>query len=89
MPVDAVLLVDVYHHVDGRARYFRNLREFLKPGGRVAIIDFRMDSPDGPARQERIAAERVIAEFKEAGFVMAESLDFLPRQYFLIFRVAG
>ena len=35
--VNLVLLVDVYHHIDDRERYFRNLRASLKPGGRYRL----------------------------------------------------
>src|SRR5690606_28472107 len=47
-PVDLILMVDTYHHIEDRERYFRRLLPALAPGGRVAIIDFRMDSPVGP-----------------------------------------
>jgi len=87
--VDLAILVDVYHHVDGRERYFSRLRSSLKPGGRVAIIDFRMDSPDGPPPAARIAPEKVKAEFKRAGYLLDAEHDFLPNQYFLVFRPAG
>ena len=86
--VDLVLLVDVYHHIDDRSRYFRHLAGSLKPGGRVAIIDFRMDAENGPPRAARIAPDEVRAEMAAAGFAQATSgasLDFLPEQYFLIF----
>jgi ubiquinone/menaquinone biosynthesis C-methylase UbiE len=86
--VDLALFVDVYHHVDARERYFRALRKSLNPGGRVAIIDFRMDSPDGPPREARIDAERVKAEMKQAGYALVAEHAFLPRQYFLVFRGA-
>src|SRR3954454_21946410 len=33
--VDVALFVDVYHHVDARERYFRDLRKSLNPGGRI------------------------------------------------------
>jgi len=84
--VDMVLLVDVYHHIDERERYFRKLHGALKPGGRVAIIDFRLDAPEGPPKEARIPAERVKAELAAAGYVLAEEHGFLPRQYFLVFR---
>jgi predicted methyltransferase len=87
-PVDLVILVDVYHHVDKRAEYFRKLRTALKPGGRVAIIDFRLDTPAGPPKNARVAPDRVQAEMKNAGFVLAEEHAFLPNQYFLIFKPA-
>lgn len=83
---DVILLVDVYHHIDERERYFRNLRTYLKPGGRVAVIDFRMDSPDGPPKAARIAPQRVIDELRAAGYGLAQAHDFLPNQYFLVFQ---
>jgi predicted methyltransferase len=84
--VDLVLLVDVYHHIDARERYFGRLRESLKPGGRVAIIDFRLNSPDGPPKEARISPERVKSELESAGYALAAEHDFLPNQYFLVFR---
>jgi len=84
--VDLVLLVDVYHHVDERAAYFRRLREALKPGGQVAIIDFRLDSPEGPPKEARIPPEQVKAELTQAGYDLATEYTFLPNQYFLVFR---
>lgn len=84
--VDLVLLVDVYHHIDAREAYFRRLRGALKPGGRVAIIDFRLDSPEGPPKHSRLAPRQVKDEMKAAGYTLADEHSFLPRQYFLVFR---
>ena len=83
---DLVLFVDVYHHIENRQRYFRRLAESIKQGGRVAIIDFRMDSPDGPPKSARIVPERVKAELKSAGYELAQEHSFLPNQYFLVFQ---
>lgn len=84
--VDLAILVDVYHHVESRERYFDKLRGSLKPGGRVAIIDFRMDSQVGPPKAARIAPEQVKAELKQAGYALEKEHAFLPNQYFLVFR---
>ena len=83
---DLVLLVDVYHHVENRQRYFRGLLESLKPGGRVVVIDFRMDSPEGPPKSARIAPDDVKKEMQNAGYGLAQEHDFLPRQYYLVFQ---
>jgi len=83
--VDLVLLVDVYHHIADRPSYFDRLRGQLNPGARLAIIDFRLDSPSGPPKHERIAAERVKAELARAGYTFAKEHEFLPNQYFLVF----
>jgi len=87
--VDLILLVDVYHHIGDRASYFRRLRESLRPGGRVVIIDFKLDSPVGPPRAARIAPESVRVEMQAAGYVLVNEHTFLPRQYFLVFAPAS
>lgn len=87
--VDLILLVDVYHHIEDRERYFRRLGASLRPGGRIAIIDFRLDSPSGPPRAARVAPETVKAEMKAAGHGLVAEHAFLPHQYFLIFRPAS
>jgi len=86
--VDLVLMVDVFHHIADRGPYFRRLRNSLKSGGQVAIIDFKKNSPMGPPAGERIAPDEVKTELRAAGYAPVKELDFLPDQYFLIFRVA-
>ena len=85
---DLVVMVNVFHHIADRERYFRNLRGSLKPGGRIAIIDHNMDSREGPPRSARIAPERVKAELNSAGNAFVQEHGFLPTQYFLVFRPA-
>jgi SAM-dependent methyltransferase len=84
-PVDLALLVDVYHHVPARVQYFEALRGCLRPDGRLAIVDFRLDSPRGPPRTARIAPERVKEELGRAGYALVAEHAFLPDQYFLVF----
>jgi cyclopropane fatty-acyl-phospholipid synthase-like methyltransferase len=83
---DVIVLVDVYHHVEARERYFRRLQDALKAGGRVAIIDFRLDSPVGPPKNARMAPDQVKAEMQRAGYTLFREHTFLPNQYFLEFR---
>lgn len=84
-PVDVVFLLNVYHHLDKRPDYFKRLRSSLKPGGRVAIVDFRPDVPAGAPKHMRLSAERITDEMKVAGYKPSGSFDFLPRQSFLVF----
>ena len=85
--VDVALIVDTYHHIDDRVAYFSQLKSSLQPGGRLAIVDFKTDAPEGPPSALRIPPERVIAELEQAGYALVAKHDFLPRQYFLVFRV--
>jgi SAM-dependent methyltransferase len=84
-PVDLILMVNTYHHVAERVAYFGRLREALRPGGRVAIIDFLPDAPAGPPRQARIPAAAVKEEVGRAGYGLVTEHTFLPYQYFLVF----
>jgi cyclopropane fatty-acyl-phospholipid synthase-like methyltransferase len=86
-PVDVVLIVDTYHHLPNRAHYFRRLQSSLKPGGRVAIVDFRPEATMGPNKEFRFTAEKIRAEMAEAGFAQVEEHSFLKQQHFLIFAV--
>lgn len=86
-PVDTVLVVDTYHHIPKRVDYFRALKASIKPGGQLAIIDFRKDAPSGPPAEFRFTPEQISAELGEAGFALVGQHDFLPRQMFLVYRV--
>lgn len=86
--VDLVLLVDTYHHIGARVAYFNKLARSLKPGGRVAIIDFNATSTVGPPVSERMTPDSVQAEMAKAGYRLAASHDILPNQYFLVFERA-
>ena len=85
-PVDLVLVVDTYHHLPNRPAYFRELRKLLKSGGRIAIVDFRKDAPEGPPAHFRFTPEQITGEMKEAGYKLEASHDFLPRQHFLVYQ---
>lgn len=88
-PVDVILVVDTYHHIDNRPAYFRALLDKLKPEGRLVIIDYTKESAMGPPKDARFTPEEVTAELKEAGYALQRAPDFLPHQYFLIFARAG
>jgi cyclopropane fatty-acyl-phospholipid synthase-like methyltransferase len=83
--VDLVVVVNTYHHIPSRVAYFSALKAQLKPGGRVAIIDFRKGSPEGPPEEFRFTADQISAELTKAGLALQTTHDFLPRQMFLVY----
>lgn len=90
--VDLVFVCNVYHHLEDRPAYFARLAAALKPGGRVAIVDFYHDERSGHVgfpRRHLVARETVLAEMAEAGYRLAREHGFLPRQYFLEFEPLG
>ncbi|MFQ5665297.1 MAG: methyltransferase domain-containing protein [Candidatus Binatia bacterium] len=86
---DLVLIVDTFHHIDARLKYFARLRRLLKPGGRVAIIDWqKRELPVGPPPPHKIPRAQVVEEMEAAGYQLVAEPALLPYQYFLIFRSA-
>lgn len=86
--VGLVFLSNTYHHIEDPAGYFGRLRTDLGPRGRVAIVEYRHGSWWVPGKHwmDRETIERDMAE---AGYRLEASHDFLPRQHFLVFRVAA
>ena len=78
-------MVDTYHHIPDRVAYFNALKTALKPGGRLAIIDFRKDSPSGPPVEFRFTADEITTELARSGYALQTTHDFLPRQMFLVY----
>lgn len=86
--VDLIFVCDTYHHLEDRADYFRNVKTSLKPGGRIALIDFYHDERSGDPgfpKRHLVPREKVIEEMTTAGYRLAKEHRFLPKQYFLEF----
>ncbi len=81
--VDAVLILKTYHEIAQPLRVMSRLRESLKPGGRVGIID-----RNGNGSDHGIARDTVVSESEKAGFKLVEEYDFVKpdnQDYLLVF----
>ena len=84
--LDAVLIVDAYHEVQDRVPLLRQIRESLKPSGRLGIVDFKSDGGGpGPPIDERVKPEIVARDADAAGLRLISHETFLPYQYLLVF----
>jgi predicted methyltransferase len=79
--VDRVLVVDTWHHIDGRPAYAAKLRAALAPGGAVFVVDFKLDATRGPPPAHRLSPERVAAELAQGGLASEIVPAPLPEQY--------
>lgn len=88
--IDLAFLCDTYHHIEYPAAYLRSLRETMRPGATLVLIDLeRIEGKTSPDRLKHVRAgkQTVIAEIQKAGFVLqSEKLDLLEENYFLYFR---
>ena len=82
--VDRVLVVDVWHHLGDRVAYAKQLAAALRAGGRIAVVDFKLDAKLGPPKQHRLAPDAIVADLRAAG-LSAEVLPVsLPEQYIVM-----
>jgi ubiquinone/menaquinone biosynthesis C-methylase UbiE len=85
--VDTIFLCDALHNLPGRRAYYPKLDRALRPGGRIVVIDRRKSAfPIGLLERARLWESTVTREFADAGYRLSETFDFLPRQYFMVFR---
>jgi ubiquinone/menaquinone biosynthesis C-methylase UbiE len=85
---DLVFLCNTYHHLEDRSQYFRNIKGALKPGGRIAIVDFYHDERSGELgfpKEHLVPRDQVIEEMRKAGYRLLREHGFLARQYFVEF----
>jgi len=82
--VDRVLVVDVWHHVDGRKAYAAKLKEALRPGGEVVVVDFTKEARRGPPPEHRLPPEVVVEELSAAGLEAKVIEEPLPDQYIVV-----
>ncbi len=85
--VDAVLLLKTYHEVATPVALLRKLRNAMRPGARLGIID-----KNGIGTDHGVNADVVIKEAAEAGFALVEQHDFVKPdevEYFLIFEASS
>jgi len=83
--VDLILTVNTYHHISSRVSYFANVRKYLRPNGRIAVIDFDRRAWIEGLFRHYTPREFIIREMENAGYSFQREFDFLDRQSFLIF----
>ncbi len=84
---DLIFIRNVYHHLSDRVDYFTNLKKPLKPGGRVAIVEYAGTGIWQKIFGHNTPPETIRSELEKAGYAIASEYDFLPEQSFIIFRV--
>ncbi len=84
--LDAALMVETFYEVEDRHSLLTNVRDALKPGGRLGIVEYRTDGGGpGPPLEQRLPPAQVIRAVETAGFRFLRQEQFLPYQYLLIF----
>ncbi len=86
--LDLVFARNVFHHLPEPANYFANLKKYLKPGGKAAIIEHKKKGFGFVALfGHHTSRDAIVREMEKAGYFPAESFDILPDQTFTVFAV--
>ena len=83
--VDVALFHDVLHHIEDRAGYLKALAGYMKPGGRIAVVEL---PPDGSHKDEPaliVTKDQVKAWMAAAGFTPKQEYDGLPGKWFIVY----
>jgi ubiquinone/menaquinone biosynthesis C-methylase UbiE len=84
--VDLILLVDVYHEFSNPEEMLGAMRRSLRPGGRIALAEFRLEDPAVPIKLlHKMSKQQILKEFPANGFKLVEQFDKLPWQHLMFF----
>lgn len=84
--LDVAFIFDVLHHIEHRAAYLKNLVRYLKPEGRLAIVDFHPDR--GPHRDDptlQVTKAQTDAWMAEIGFRPSREIALFEDKWFVIY----
>jgi len=91
---DLILVLDAYHHFDYPEKMLASLKMALKPGGRIAIVEYHKrrgamggGDPDRPLKHIRATDQEVVKELEAGGFKLLWQRDHVKdSQYIAMFR---
>lgn len=84
--VDLVLMVDVYHEFSEPWEMMQGIIQGLKPGGRVAFVEYRAEDPSVPIKPlHKMSVAQVKKEAEAAGLKWEKTIEDLPRQHLILF----
>jgi ubiquinone/menaquinone biosynthesis C-methylase UbiE len=85
--LDLVLMVDVYHELAYPYEVMSKVRDALKPGGRIALVEYRKEDPAvGIKEVHKMSEAQILRELTAAGYTLVETVRTLSRQHLMIFR---
>ena len=87
--VDLVFICDTYHHFEFPHKTMTSIANALKPGGRLALLDFERiegKSSEWILSHVRAGREVFLKEIEDSGFERVEEFDLFEENYFVTFR---
>ncbi len=84
--VDLILMVDVYHEFSHPYEMTRAMIRALKPGGKLAFVEFRLEDPNVPIKLvHKMSQKQVKKEMAIHPLTHVKTLNDLPWQHVMLF----
>lgn len=84
--LDLILMVDVYHEFAQPQPMLHKMRDALKTGGRLVLLEYRKEDPSIPIRPDhKMSVAEAKMEVEAEGFTLSSVDERLPRQHILVF----
>jgi 2-polyprenyl-3-methyl-5-hydroxy-6-metoxy-1,4-benzoquinol methylase len=86
--VDVAFMHDVLHHVAERESYIRALASYLKPGGRIVIVDYDMNVPGVPHSNQPemlLGPDQVAGWMAGAGLRLTREVGMFDDKFFVVY----
>jgi len=88
--VDVALFVDAYHEFSHPREMMDSIVTALKPGGRVILVEYRLEDPMVPIKERhKMSEKQARLEMEAVGLSFVENIGVLPQQHVLVFRRSG
>ncbi|MGC9526057.1 MAG: class I SAM-dependent methyltransferase [Limnospira sp.] len=85
--VDLALMVDAYHEFEYPREMMEEITKSLKPGGRVALLEYRRENPLILIKGlHKMTEKQAVKEMEAVGLEWVETLETLPQQHLIIFQ---
>jgi predicted methyltransferase len=82
-----VLLVDAYHEFSHPREMMKNIVRALKPGGQVALVEYRAEDPNVPIKPlHKMTLAQAKKEMAAVGLALVRTSDVLPQQHLMFFQ---
>lgn len=86
--VDLAFFHDVLHHVEKRAQYLKTVAGYLKPNGRIAVIELDATKPNASHRDEpdqQVTREQVEEWMTAAGLKKLDEFPMFEEKWFVVY----
>ena len=85
--IDLAFIVDAYHEFSFPREMGERLKESLKPGGQLVLVEYRAEDPRVPIKRlHKMSEVQVKQEMAAIGLDWVRTESYLPQQHVLIFQ---